>query len=282
MYVAISPFAAYESAKEERERKEETTKLREGVEAGDLESSKKCVAGTCGFYDAFDSQCQAAENVINAYQKESELDLDKQVLLISAHKLMAQKYKINNSPDERRIHLMSIVQLAHSQELWDYLCNANFESRRIIQEKLNETVVDLLVLDQGIRVADDPYQAFVCDFTPYQKVVDLTNVGNSGDPKSPCEDAALGWGRQARNKLKESIENGDLAAAESCLLECEKIVENITEYGKPAWMLDGDVKKLRRLSADRIISAYENKPDLDSHQQKVLGESRTLSLKKYD
>jgi len=266
------PAAIIQNASEERKRTKESRELLDRVKAGDLATSEDCVASLYCDY-VWDARLPAAENVLNAYQNEPEPGLEKQVLLIRAHRIMYLK-----SPENRRTHLEAIVQFGESQAPWDYINKRDtlegdkkrfpgmFQRARV---DLNESVIDLLVMDHAAKVAGDPYQPFTCNFAPYQKAAALSrnHYLRSG---TPCEEAEEEWYDQAISDVKKQIESGDLAAAQRCMLECANIKGE--SYIEGTW----NAKRLRRLAADSIIKAYENMPDLDSQQQAMLEEARAL------
>jgi hypothetical protein len=311
----MMPIAAIRDANDERDRNREQKKqyqeLRGRVKAGDLAASEECIFnGECVkgssepvFPNVSETRRRAASNLLNAYQNKPEPGLKEQVLLIFSHIEMAAPFKYK-FPEGRRAHLEAIVRFGESQALWDYVNDPDFgesggdrdsrkerlQSRGVslytvtrVQKELNETVIALLIMDQDGRAAGEPYKPFVCDLTPYQKAVDLTVVDNGAyrvGISPPCEKAEEEWRRQAINHLWQRVESYDLAAAERCLLDCAK--HSFGECGTAYYSVPCKWERLRRLSADRIITAYENKPKLDSHQQAVLEKARALKAEARD
>ena len=307
VFAVMMPIAAIRDSNEEGRRKKSSQKWHDSIYAGDLAASEQCVLEDCPAAYLFPNESKtyrrAAENMLNAYQNEPEPGLKRQVLLIYAHNEMASVLK-DESPKSRP-HLEAVVRFGESKELWDYVNDPDFneddeddeddsllnerlfQARGVpryrigrIQRILNETVIKLLVMDQDTRAAGDPYQPFVCDLVPYQKAADLALVANDGVKLyPPCREAEKKWRWQAISHLRKRIESGDLAAAEHCLLDCAK-----HNFGKCAVYYDVPCawKRLRGLSADRIIIAYENKPKLDSHQQEMLEKARALKAEARD
>ncbi|MDR1849963.1 MAG: hypothetical protein LBQ75_07980 [Zoogloeaceae bacterium] len=280
-----------EYANKERRTKESKQKLSDRIKAGDLAASEKCVLYACyheySFPNFSETRRRAAETVLKAYQDEPEPNLKTQALLIFAHDFMDGALK---DPESRRTHLEAIVRFGESKELWDAVKDPDFKSSKYgsydrfeeskgisrfyikeVQEKVNEVVIELLIMDQNSRVAGDPYQPFVCgDLAPYQKAADLAKVKKDEERDDPpCEEAERKWGERTIKQVKERIESGDLAAAERCLLDCA----NIKDTNSRNWKTES----LRRLAARSLIKAYESLPELDSHQHEMLEKARALN-----
>jgi len=186
------------------------------IKTGDLETSKKYVAGNGELYLHDEIIHLAAENVLKAYQNDSKLGLDKLYYLVSAHDTLIKKIekldkenKNYNSP-ERLKHIKAIVLLAQHQALRDYAYDENFRQQEnskgydahikfyIIQLKIYNAIANLLVNEHSVSVSGDPYRPFQCtQSVQYQKEIDLINVRfNTSCNSSSCGQSSLNsnWG----------------------------------------------------------------------------------------
>ena len=258
---------AYRSEQETREA------LREKIEAGDLDASKHCVEKIdCGLHLALlpeETRRRAVENVLAAYQNDPDPELDKLAYLMLAHMRLW---------DSQVVHGKAILQLAQSKKLWDY---ANMEGSTVsdrftdIQNVLYDTITIFLVRDHIARVSGDPYQAFVCDLTPYEREAFIVNARKpEHTKKSLCEKAESDWNGGA---LDQVFTDENLATAERLIFEYEKFRNNAENSAKHLFATGRQVYKLR-YAACRIINAYENNPNLDAHQQEALKLSREIPL----
>ena len=279
----------------EQEKKVET--VRKKIEAGDLETSKRCIIGICEAQYrgkrvrlSDDTYRRAAEIVLAAYQNDPDPDLDTLELLMKAHERLCKGVVSSTdvrrgvyqpvSPDEELAHHKAILQLSRSEKLWNYATESESTAVKgsfsAIRYVLFDTTVYLLAEDYAAKVSGDPYQAFVCDLTSYERQAFIVNARKPAHTIWPlCERAEQRWKNKARTQVEEDIESGNVAAAERCLFECEKFRDNAknSEY-----LLNRQADGARRLAARLIISAYENTPNLNARQQEALKLSREVSL----
>ena len=279
------------------EQEKEVETVRKKIEAGDLETSKRCIISICEAQYrgkrvrlSDDTYRRAAEIVLAAYQNVPNPDLDTLELLMKAHERLRRGVVSSTdvrrgvyqpvSPDEELAHHKAILQLSRSEKLWNYATESESTAVKgsfsAIRYVLFDTTVYFLVEDYAAKVSGDPYQAFVCDLTSYERQAFIVNARKPAHTIWPlCERAEQRWKNKARTQVEEDIESGNVAAAERCLFECEKFRDNAknSEY-----LLNRQADGARRLAARLIISAYENTPNLNARQQEALKLSRGIPL----
>ena len=276
----------------EQEKKVET--VRKKIEAGDLETSKDCIISICEaqYRDQRvrlpdDTYRRAAENLLAAYQNDPDPDLDTLALLMKAHERLLRGVRSATgyqrlSPGESLAHHRAILQLSQSEKLWDYATGS--ESIAVsgafsaIQYVLFDTIVYFLVEDHSAKVFGDPYQAFVCDLTSYERQAFIVNARKQEYKIwSICEKAQYPWWSRALTQVENDIKSGNVAAAERFIFEYEKFRNN-ADRPKISLFTASDKDSVLRRAARLIISTYENTPNLNARQQEALKLSREIPL----
>jgi hypothetical protein len=278
--VAVSSvYGSISNALEDRTRDANDRQLRRKIEAGDLVTAENCVSreNSCYFSGSFEMMGLiqlAAQKVVSAYDGKTGLTLEQQSLLVKAHRDLAEHAE-REAPEEQRTHLKEIMRLTEVPELWE---PPDLKLQRI----LDETVADLIVLDQETRAiaAADPYLPLVCDFSEYEKEINLAKSGRSLNervetlrlhystisnvgfaallaiyPEPLCKKADESWKVKIGMFVNKRIEANDLSEQERCLFKCD-VLTNTDYYDAIGMHRLWDGVALRPLAAIHVIAAY--------------------------